>query len=247
MAIREEQALLELGLTENEAKVYLTMLRIGASPVSTIAEHSGLYRPYVYDTLKRLLEKGLASYVKKEGMRYYSAAKPAELKNMLGRKQEILEQVLPSLQTIAESFKQEAEVNVFQGRRIVRIIQKDVLNTLLEKGGESLVFGVDEKKFMEIDEVIMKQFFAAMKRHGLRERVLVGEGEMYLPAARKTTGYRFVPREFFNPQPTFIYGDKVAIILFTEPLYGIIIESKELAESYRRQFNLIWKHAKKRR
>ncbi len=245
MSTKEEEALGELGLTKNEATVYLTLLRVGASPVSSIAEHSGMYRPYVYDTLKRLLEKGLASYVKKEGMKYYSAAKPIELKNLLDRKQEILENALPSLQALSEAAKEEAEVQVFQGRRVVRIIEKDILKTLLEKRGENLIWGVDERKFMQTDEVIMRQFFETMKRHKLKERVLVKEGEEYLPAEKATTTYRFLPKEFFNPQPTFIYGDKVAIILFTEPMYGIVIRSKRLAETYRKQFDMVWKHAKK--
>lgn len=243
--MNEEAALREVGLTENEAKVYLTLLRIGTSPVSSIAEHSGLYRPYVYDTLKRLMEKGLVSHAKREGKLYYSAAKPAELKNLLERKVEVLEGVLPSLHALSSSLKQEADVHLFQGKRVVRVVIKDTLKTLEEQGGENLVFGVDERKFMEADEVCMKQFFAIMKRKRLKERVLVQEGDRYLPAPR-TTRYRFLPREYFNPQSTHIYGNKVVVLLFTEPMHGIMIESKELAESYRKQFNLAWKYAKKK-
>ena len=58
-----KKILKQIGLTENEIQVYLTLLKIGSSGVSTIAEHSGLYRPYVYDTLERLQEKGLVSFI----------------------------------------------------------------------------------------------------------------------------------------------------------------------------------------
>ena len=247
MAENQEAALVELGLTANEARVYLTMLGIGESPASAIAEHSGLYRPYAYDTLKKLLEKGLAGCVKKEGVRHYSAANPDSLRGMLERKQEALEKAMPSLESLAKAVKEKAGVQVFQGKRVVRIIQKDVLKTLSSEGGESLVFGVDEKKFMDADEVLMKQFFAIMKRKGFKEKVIVREGDNFLPAGKETTEYRFVSKEFFNPQSTFVYGGKVAIVLFNEPLYGIMIESRELADSYRKQFNLVWKHAKKRK
>ena len=56
-----ENSLKQIGLTDNEIKVYLTLLKIGPSIVSKIAERSGLYRPYVYDTLERLQEKALVS------------------------------------------------------------------------------------------------------------------------------------------------------------------------------------------
>jgi hypothetical protein len=40
-----------------------------------------------------------------------------------------------------------------------------------------------------------------------------------------------------------IYGNKVAIFDWTEPITTIIIEKKGIADSYRKYFNLLWKIA----
>ncbi|MEK6839646.1 MAG: hypothetical protein AABX72_01785, partial [Nanoarchaeota archaeon] len=56
-----------------------------------------------------------------------------------------------------------------------------------------------------------------------------------------TSAYRTVPARFFNKNPTQIYGNTVQILLWGHPDYLIIIRNKEIADSYRRQFELMWK------
>ncbi|MFH1587260.1 MAG: helix-turn-helix domain-containing protein [Candidatus Diapherotrites archaeon] len=234
----------QMGLTENEIEVYLTLLRVGSSSVSSIAEHSRLYRPYVYDTLKKLQEKGLISSVGKEGKKFFRAAKPQKLMDFLKDKEAALESIMPSLESLMKAPKEDTIVELYKGKGVVKTVQRDVLNTLNESGGESLVIGVDEQRFMDADPIAMGQFFNEMKRNKIEEKVLVREGDNYLPAHKETTKYRFISKEFFSPMSTFIYGNKVAIILFGEPLHGLIIKSELLSESYRKQFHLLWKTAK---
>lgn len=42
-----------------------------------------------------------------------------------------------------------------------------------------------------------------------------------------------------------MYGDKVALIDFHKPFTTIIIENKDVAQSYRQHFEFLWKIAKK--
>jgi DNA-binding MarR family transcriptional regulator len=240
------KVLKQTGLTDNETQVYITLLKIGPSSVSEIAERSGLYRPYVYDTLKRLEEKGLVSFVSKEKKKFFRAARPSQLIETEKEKMRELQKIVPKLEELFKAPKEETGVELYSGKKVVRVIQRDVLKTLLEEGGESLVIGVDERMFMRADPIIMKQFFNQMKRHGLKERILVRDGDNYLPASRKSTSYRFLPKEFFDPTSTFIYGKKVAVVIFGEPLHGLVIESRPVSNAYRKQFNLLWKAARNR-
>jgi hypothetical protein len=117
---------------------------------------------------------------------------------------------------------------------------------LIKTKAENLIIGVDERKFEEPDPGYLVKAFTLLKKHNIKERVLVREGDTYLPGRKYgTTEYRFLPAEFFSPTPIFIYGDKIAMVIFSEPLHGIIIKGKGLAEAYRKQFELLWKHAKR--
>ncbi len=53
-------------------------------------------------------------------------------------------------------------------------------------------------------------------------------------------------REFFNPTATHIAGNTICIIIWSAPIIGIIIENREVADAYRKYFNLLWKIAEKR-
>lgn len=242
----DKRILEQIGLTKNEIEVYVTLLRTGSSPVAAIAGHSKLYRPYVYDTLKKLEEKGLVNSVMRQGKRYFQAVHPDKLIEYLKEKERALESVLPALIDLTKIPKEETNVELYKGKEVVRIIQRDVLNILKETREESLVIGVDEKKFITVDPITMQQFFSQIKKYNLKEKVLVREGDNYLPAHKESTEYRFLPKGYFTPTSTFIYGSKVAIIIFGEPLYGIIINSKLLAKAYRKQFYLLWKIARKK-
>ena len=52
------QYLMQCDLTENDAKVYLWLLKNKVSNPSDIAKGTGIQRPRVYDSLKRLMDRG---------------------------------------------------------------------------------------------------------------------------------------------------------------------------------------------
>ena len=54
--------LMQLGFTEKEAMVYLTLLRLGPSPVSLIAKRLSIKRVSAYYVLNSLCEKGIITF-----------------------------------------------------------------------------------------------------------------------------------------------------------------------------------------
>lgn len=244
MTDKKFQALEKLGLTTNETIVYTTLVRVGSVNVASLAKYAGLYRPYVYDTLDRLQEKGLVSSIISNGKQIFQATHPSLLLEIQEEQSTLLKKTIKELEILKSLQKESAQATLYSGRSSIRIVQQDVIQTLAKEGGENLVIGVDEKKFMEVDEIAMYQFFNQMIKHKFKERIIVREGDSYLPAKRASTTYRYLPKQYFEPTATFIYGSKVAIIMFSQPLHAIILESKELSVAYRKQFELLWKIAK---
>jgi hypothetical protein len=56
---------------------------------------------------------------------------------------------------------------------------------------------------------------------------------------------RFLPQKYISPVGTNIYGDKVAIITWTEEPAAILIRNKSISDSYKKYFNFMWERAKK--
>jgi len=63
-------------------------------------------------------------------------------------------------------------------------------------------------------------------------------------AKNPLTKIKYIDKEFAQFQETVIVGDKVAIAVFSENPYAFLINDKNVAESYRKYFELLWKLAK---
>jgi sugar-specific transcriptional regulator TrmB len=98
------QGLSQLGLTNGEARVYLSLLKIGSSKVGPIVRDSHVSYSKVYDILERLSLKGLVSYVTIGKIKHFNAVEPYRLQDYIQRKEEqlstqkkIVDQIVPSL------------------------------------------------------------------------------------------------------------------------------------------------------
>jgi sugar-specific transcriptional regulator TrmB len=239
-----KDVLKELGLTNNEIEVYLTLLRKGSISVNEIAQRSGLHRQAVYDALDRLLEKGFVSFVIKNSKKYFQGIKPEKISEYLKEKEEKFNSILPELINLTKLPREDTFVEMFKAGKIVKIIYSDILKEFQKNPGDVLISGVDERKFVEEDKIALYQYLKRLQKLGCSERILVKEGDTYFVKGTQTE-YRWIPEESFNPTPIYVYGNKFAIIIWGNPNYAIIIENKNLADSYRKQFNMLWKISKK--
>src|SRR3972149_6738162 len=72
-------ALLEIGLHENQIKVYLTLLQMGEGNIADIAKKAGIKRTTAYSILDVLIGKGLVTFIEKSGHRTYYAENPRKV------------------------------------------------------------------------------------------------------------------------------------------------------------------------
>lgn len=234
-----EAVLKEIGLSLGEAKVYLALIKLGSSPVSEIKEESNLHRTAIYDFIERLINKGLVGYVIKNNVRYYKASDPIKLLEILKDKERQVNEILPDLTKLSDFNKEDVKVEVYKGKEGI----KKIFNDCVRLKQNITAFGVDEERFKKVMGTFMDQYFRQIKEINLKERLITYEGAEFIYDAA-TTEYRYIPIEYFNPTMTYIYADKVAILIW-EPLMVIIIESKELFDSYKKHFEMLWTIAKK--
>lgn len=241
------RSLIDAGLSLNEAKVYLALLNLNIASVSQVSKKSGVYRSNCYDALDKLIEKGLISTVVKSNKKYYLVADPENLHKLIEEKKHILEKDLPELKKIYDFSKSKQEVQLFSGRSGIKTILKDI-NTCktYDAFGISSNLGKVVPIYFRIwiKERIKKKFLARMVK--TKGDMLLTPQIFGLKAYKKLFEVRDLPKEYYTPAATFIYGSKVAIILESKinPL-GIIINNQEIADGYRKQFNALWKIAKK--
>lgn len=229
-----------LGLQEAEIKIYLALLRKGLSTATQIAQATKLNRSHIYDKLDILLEKGLASFVIKNNVKYFKAADPEKIVDYIKEMQNNVQNIIPDLNKIKSIPKSKTVVELYQGKEGLKTVLKDIIRDRKNY----LVFG-EEGKFQKLLPVYIHQFLRDIKYYKIQERVLSKEekrGKIIL--TNKNTKIRYLPDKFLSPVTIVVYGDKTAIAIWTEPQFIILIKDKGVSRSFMSYFDILWEVGK---
>ncbi|MBW2991455.1 helix-turn-helix domain-containing protein [Candidatus Woesearchaeota archaeon] len=230
----------QIGLSQGEINVYLALLKLGSVNVNKIKLETKLHRTTIYDFLDKLINKGLVSYVIKNNVNYYQAAEPEKLLHYTKEMQTRVKSIMPKLKHLRTQPKEEVIVEVYKGVEGF----KSVLNDMLRSKANLVWLGVDEAKFNKtFSKIIIKQHVRRQKELGIHERLITSDKTECIYDT-KTATYRYIPEKYFEPTPTAVYADRVMNLIW-EPLTAILMRNKDLANSYKKHFEQLWKIAKK--
>src|SRR3989338_2226824 len=132
-----KEELREVGLTENESKIYVSLLELRPVHAGLIARHSGLHRRVVYDTLDRLVKKGLIGYIIRNNVRLFQAFNPERVMEIIKEKEEVISHILPRMMTMYQKTREKEETNFYRGKRGLKTVFEDQIAS----GREILILG----------------------------------------------------------------------------------------------------------
>ncbi len=235
-----------LGFSRDDVQLYLAGLELGSAPASALAERTGLNRVTAYNYLERLLREGLFTAVQRSRSKWYSPVAPESLAVEARKNVEALERILPELRSIQGAHHRKPEVRFYAGWDGVLRVYQDTLTAgseLLNFANSALV----RRFWAKYDE----EYVAERVRRGIRLRGIAPDDE----TGRRVHGddkaalreIRLVPAKDFDFNNEInIYDNKVAITSFADDpqhLFGVIIESKEVAGTQRQIFEMAWRYA----
>ncbi len=235
-----KEELKELGLTDNESKIYLTLLNQGPCTAGTITSKSGIHRRSVYDAIDRLIEKGLIGYIKQNNIKTYEATNPKHLFEILKIKEENIQKIMPSLIGAYEQTKEKKETLFFRGKNGVKNIFED---QIAEKK-EILIIGASTEAY-ETLKYYLPHYDNARVKKKINVKILFDETVKKEKLKIPLSEIRYLKKNFSGPTAINIYSDRVAQIIWTENPYAILIKDKDVADSYKKYFEVMWKAAKK--
>jgi sugar-specific transcriptional regulator TrmB len=233
-----EKTLENLGFSPNEIKVYLTLNDHGSMKAGRIAKLAKIDRSSCYNALKTLQEKGLVSYVMIGLVKWFQATGPRRLLDYLKEQEEDVKLIIPELSARHKAAKIEGQVRLFKGVKGVKSIFLDIART----GGDNFVYG-SEGQFSKRMPEFAVQFDRLKLENNIKTKMIIRKGRMEKDT--KTSEYRYLSTIAESPAVTNIYGDKIAIIIWTDEPEGIIIENKAAARAYKSYFDFMWQHAEK--
>lgn len=250
------EILRNIGLTENEIKIYLSLLKTGSNTAYEIGKQTGIYRVHVYDKLEQLMDKGLVTHVFKGAKKYFQATHPTKLrqyvedkKKEVQKQEEDVESILPELEALTNLPREDTFVEVFKGKEGLKYFLKDIITTLKDKKEKTVfITGIDDARYNETLPIFMKQYFRDLKRYDIPEKVITVKKKgifLFKKETAPATEYRYLKEKQFNPTNTFVYANKVVIVSWGTPVTAIMIKNEQIAETHKSHFEHLWKSVSK--
>ena len=247
-----KKTLLELGLSDSEATLYLAMAA-GNNSAHELLKATGLKRPTLYYALGGLERRGLVSKTGIEGEKHFSLTPPAKLATLAEEKVEEATELHKRLTELAKLLATEnasnerPSVEYFEGTAAVKATIMDMLyakkyqinsivpqdNFFWQHGGREFAgkFVTERKKRgihtknlweQEVDAKTLKDFYDGFSEVRILPKVMKGNF--------KTS--------------VFLYDDKTLYVSSLKNGYAILITSQEHNATQQAWFDGLWSASK---
>ncbi|MFH0818463.1 MAG: helix-turn-helix domain-containing protein [Patescibacteria group bacterium] len=253
-----KKALQEIGLSANEAKLFLATLQLGASNISQLAKAAKIKRPTAYLACESLLTKKMLLVDKKNPSRpVYKASDPQNILNDIRKKEEIFTSIFPELRRVS---KQELLPHVQ-----IAVDYEDIINLyreLLDHSAkkEVMIYGtISPEGNEEIHSKLLKYWMRMLKVKPVKIREILTYTDQNLNYVRqvekngnKNHRIKVIPETFqYLPYrmkildgDNFIYDNKVvSFSSYKESFYALVIHHAHIYNIYRDLFEMAWEMA----
>jgi sugar-specific transcriptional regulator TrmB len=251
-----------LGLTDGEAKVYLSLLKLGSAKVGSIVRDSSISYSKVYDVLQRLSMKGLVSQIVIENIKHFNAVEPYRLHEYIKRKEEelntqkgIIDKIIPQLAEFAKDNrnKKKSSAEIFVGDSGLKTAYEILFSNLTRRSKKNndpyeddvLRFFYPHAGYHEVATPFYSRLYQFQKSKRIKHKGIATsafKNSKHFEEVPKDFNLRFV--NFPLPGTMDILRDKLLIISWNNIATGILIISEEIAEHFKSYFDRIWEIAK---
>ena len=130
-------------------------------------------------------------------------------------------------------------VETYEGKEGMRTVLFDSIRETKKTKNEILGIGIDNLNIRRLDPIYHERYTKEREKINAKSRYIIIEGKRL--HKHKDAKIRILPKEYQSPTATYIYGNKVSIWLWFNIPVVIVIDSKEVADSYRSYFEVLWK------
>lgn len=242
----------EIGLSEGETKVYLALLRLGATKTGPLAKKAEVSSSKVYKILDRLTTKGLAGYVRRGKVKYFTAMQPKrvleyieEKEAQLREKKELVRKLIPELELAQKMSGTQTEAVIYDGFKAVTNAFRQILDEL--KSGETYyVIGAGYGEVPALRPFFHNHHMQRVDK-GIKVKMLANHDtkDNLVATTQKNSEVKYLPQYLITNMEIVIYKNKSLIVLWTKHPTAFLIQSDESVKSFKAYFDAFWKIAKK--
>jgi len=244
----QRHLLTQLGLSETEASIYLTLLAYGSLTAQDVLTRIGGKRPTVYYAIRQLASRGLVRNVASHGVRRFQAAPPDALVSLLGIKRNEIDALATELTNELPSFRVATGTSL---KPIVTFVEgvaamkQAVMETLYIRSRHIDIITPKDNFFWQVGQDFSQAYIDERVRRKITTRNLWEEPlkpEILVKSYHGLSQIRILPKKIHGTFKTtvFIFDQTVMYISSIDSANILRVDSEEHAGLMRALFEGLW-------
>jgi sugar-specific transcriptional regulator TrmB len=234
-----------LGLNNNEVKIYLTCLSLGRTLASTIAKKCNINRSSVYTIAEKMINKGFITAYDRNNTRYYEAINTDQLLTKFQiRAREansdlvFMENAISALKNI-ERGEKNFKVTFYEGEELLKTYEREILEL------KETVYSIENSRnIYEFFPDILNEFRSKRIKNGVLNKVICPRSNEYnFNSKKEIREVRYIKDKYHFDGIVLICKDIIGIYYITKDEPKVIsIKSSQIANYFKVLFQILWDH-----
>lgn len=241
-----------IGLSEEEVRIYDSLLNNGGQTAGQIISATKLKRGDCYNKIYDLKEKGLLIESEKNKKKFFELESPEKIESYIQNRIEVLEQtdseiksIMPNIISSYNLAYHKPGVKFFEGEEGMKKIMADSLTA------KSTIFSyVDVAAVEKYISKINKSYAKKRQKLNIKKKLIVSDTnfnkKFFSKLGDKATEVKYIDAKIDSSNTAMqIYDNKISYLtLKPESMMGVIIEDPLITKMHRTLFESNWKSAK---
>lgn len=248
-----KEDLKRLGLTFNEIKIYLSLLKLGETQVGGIISDLKIHRQIAYNALDALEKRSLIVRTLRNKINHFRINDPNIIVENIQKQELIARRLSKNIEKEIGKSKHEHEIDVFEGEAQVR---SALLNNIkkMSKGEMYYMIAGTTKGFVETmgSDFFVKKFEKIRRQKNILSKLVTGKNmkdeikDFNKIAATKIREDRYLPWDSISPMNIVIWNGKVSFYSYnSKNQFAIEIKNDFMYKAYLEHFRSLWEISKK--
>lgn len=240
-----EKFLQDVGFSEKEVQIYLSLLSVDNATVTELAKMTKINRTTLYPVIENLVNKNMVLEIEKGKKARFQAEPPERLatyiqneKSRLEEKEKLLDEIIPRLKSVSLQTGEKPIVKVYEGREgILKSVQE-----YFEINDK-----IDNISYLIYPKDKLAQFFSEKERNNARKlRIdkkinsisIYTSKENAVVSDEFSTRYKIDQDKYNISCEIGIYSDSVRINVLGKEMAAIYIKSRDVSDTLKSIFKL---------
>ena len=243
----------EIGFSPGEIKVYFALLELGQTTIGPLAKQSKVTPAKVYGIIDRLMSKGLATSIIQSGTKHFEAVSPKKILEYLDEKGHKIEEekteikkLIPQIEAIKQFTNNLVQAEIYQSFQGLRTLYQEAIEVLKANKEDFIGFTLGKEEYRHKEsEHFFREFDTKRRNMGIKVKLIghISQKSFLNNITKhdKNITIRYLPYQM--PTGVIIFGDRIATIVWHDIPTAFVMQSNQVADSYKKFFWDMWRIA----